>query len=115
MVSDEHLSLVTLFSGRPQTEIESDSVILGDISAQARATDTPMTSEFFKVIHKNPSALRGQTSDVKSQWKPNEIVVARQSFCNAELPSFDIFLYTDLASWEQDLQLLAPGDNLLCL
>ena len=79
-------------------------------SPEQRAPREP-PMEFFKVVLKGPSRIKGQPRDQDSGLRSEEIVVAKQAFCLKS--DGDIFLFTEPIERHRDIQLLAPSDGLL--
>ena len=44
-----------------------------------RATDESAQATFFRVMSKYPQRIKGASSDIPIQWRPNEVVVAQSS------------------------------------
>ena len=101
-----------LVRGLDEIKPDNDSVISGLTEPAPALREQPVVrQDFFKVVLKGPSKIRGQTSDTRVTWKPGELVVSKQSYFFRG--TTDVFLYTDSAEAEKDLMLMAPADNLL--
>ena len=102
--------------GLPEAQLEPDMGTLQENASLGNAAPAPReVMDFFKVVHKTPNQLLGQRSDAGVEWKKGEVVVAQQAFFMKDIQKHgDAFLYTDPGERQQDLQLVAPGDALLC-
>ena len=84
---------------------------------QRRTCAPPLTGagqEFFRVVHKGPKKILGQPRDQSLGFLPGEVVVIKQPIQSKDLTAArEIFLYSEPADRELDLEQLAPSDGLL--